>query len=172
MNKNLIQLAGKFYFGDETLIQGEEISKFWCLICVRYLTNSQNDSLVCYAKKIGVEQVTLFHSWIEKLAEEQLRKIVLIDEETGELFICSKQSLEGYYYLSVYCKAKDILTEYIEKRINDFRYFYFTLRKQGWEMSPRFVNSILNEGIFLTREKDPTKRVPYDFMQKLNIRMG
>lgn len=172
MSQKLIQPVGKFYCGDETFLQGEEIGEFWNLLHVRYLVNLENDSLIYYAKKIGVKQIMLFDSWIEKISEEQLKKIVVIDEETGDLFVYSRQNLDGYYYMSVYCKAKDILLGYIEKRIDDFRYFYFTLRKQGWEMSPRFADSILNDGVFLTREKDSTKRIPYEFMRKLNIRMG
>ncbi|WP_409023112.1 hypothetical protein ACJXDE_05555 [Enterococcus faecium] len=172
MGQKLIQLVGKFHCENLSILSGREIEEFWCLLCVQYTANLERDSLVCYAKKIRVRQVALLQYWLEGVTKEKFEKIRLVNMETGEKLFYTKKSLDGYYYHAVYCQVKEMLAEFVRMRVNDFYYFYFTLKKQGWDMSIRFVKSILNEGVFLTREKDPTKRIPYNFMDKLDIRMG
>ncbi|HFC9437323.1 TPA: hypothetical protein ACF0SI_002699, partial [Enterococcus hirae] len=107
----------------------------------------------------------------EKQSEKVLQAIPLANEN-GEKIFYTRKILDGWYYLQVYCFVLEIFLPKVKERQDKFRYFVNTLKKQGWVMSVQFERALLNEGIFLTREKDPTKRIPYYFMEQLGIVMG
>ncbi|MTD40273.1 hypothetical protein GIX45_16955 [Erwinia sp. CPCC 100877] len=162
--------VGKLFLGDTTTVSGSEVDTLWYALHAEY-TNRIRDSTICKeADKIGIRTI-LIESWLEKNSEKVLGEIQLCGQD-GSYFLFTREEIDGWYYRYVYCETLDILIPKIQERKGQFRYFYNTLRKQGWNMSAQFESKILNEGIFLTSGRDPEKRIPYQFMKKLNIKMG
>lgn len=171
MKEALVEPVGRLFTEDDTLLDDPiEIRKFWYAIHAEYSFLIKESTIFQKAVKIRIEQVSLTERWLEKRCEEVLRDIPLTDED-GRMFGYTRKILDGWYYAHVYCFVLDIFLAKIHERQSEFWYFRNTLKKQGWVMSVRFERALLDDGIFLTREKDPTKRIPYHFMEQLKIVM-
>ncbi|MTD40086.1 hypothetical protein GIX45_16005 [Erwinia sp. CPCC 100877] len=167
---SLVMSAGKLFWGDTTIVRGDDVDKLWNSLHAEY-ANRIRDSTICeVANKLGIQTI-LVESWLEKNSDSFFKKIVLYDKEGNQLYF-TRQEIDGWYYRYVYCETLDILIPKIQERQGQFRYFYNTLRKQGWNMTRLFESKIINEGIFYMSERDKSQRIPYGFMKKLNIRMG
>lgn len=165
----IILHAGKLFWGDKTLVSTSSLRTLWYSLHAEYANRIRDGTIVLVAENMGISTV-LVDSWLEKKSEQFLKKILLCDEN-GEILEYTKEEIDGLYYHHVFCGTLDLLLPKIQERQEQFRYFVNTLRKQGWQMSKWFENKLLNEGVFLARERDKTKRIPYSFMEKLNIKM-
>lgn len=171
MEEPLLVPVGRLFVEDETLLGSySEIQKFWYSIHAEYFFLIKESTIFQKAVRIRVKQVSLVDSWLEKQSEKVLQAIPLADEN-GRTLSYTRKILDGWYYAHVYCFVLDIFLAKIHERQSEFWYFRNTLKKQGWVMSVRFERALIDDGIFLTREKDPTKRIPYHFMEQLKIVM-
>ncbi|MGC6769520.1 hypothetical protein [Enterococcus sp. LJL51] len=163
-------MAGQFYFNNHTELFGEDVEDFWVLLHTKYGNRIRDGTIVEAAENMGIKTI-LVETWLDKNCDIFFEKIPLVDDQ-GNFYLYQKEELDGWYYNYVYCKTLDILVPKIQEQQNNYRYFVNTLKKQGWEMSALFESNLINRGIFLARYRDMEKRIPYDFMKKLNIRMG
>lgn len=171
MNESLVVPVGALFAWDETLLHGStEIRNFWYAIYAEYSFRIRESSIVQKAQSFQIKQVNLLVIWLEKRTKKVLKEIPLADED-GIVLYYTRKVLDGWYYLHVYCFVLDIFLSKIEERQDGFRYFVNILKKQGWVMSKQFERALLNDGVFLTREKDLMKRIPYDLMRQFRIVM-
>ncbi|WP_348922160.1 hypothetical protein [Enterococcus rotai] len=166
----LVLSVGKLFINDISVISGSEVNVLWYSLHAEYTNRIRDSTVVNGAVRLGIQTV-LIEAWLEKNSEKILNKIQLSDSE-GNFFYFTRQEIDGWYYRYVYCATLDLLIPKIQERQGQFRYFVNTLKKQGWIMSRLFESKLLNEGIFLLSYRDQNQRIPYQFMKKLNIKMG
>lgn len=166
---NLVRRVGMLASNDRTCVYGESLHAFWCMLHVEYAHRIRDTTIVRDADEMGITTL-LIESWLEKKSEIILNEIVIQDEK-GCFLLYTKRDIDGWYYHKVYCATLDLLIPRLKEQQNNYRYFVNTLKKQGWEMTALFEQNLLNKGVFLSRYRDQTKRIPYDFMRKLNIKM-
>ncbi|PQG48416.1 hypothetical protein CUS80_00315 [Enterococcus faecium] len=172
MKEPLVLPVGRLFTDDETLLWGSsQIECFFYSIHSEYLYLFRESFVFQKAKRLGMKIVDLVEDWFEKCFVKALREILLTNED-GEIFYYTRKVLDGWYYSRVYCEITEVYIVKINERVKEFYYFRKALKNQGWKMTPAFSNTLVNEGVFLVREKDPTKRIPYDYMRKCHIRMG
>ncbi|MBP1047126.1 hypothetical protein I6N96_12665 [Enterococcus sp. BWM-S5] len=166
-----VHFVGSFFADDTSEVWGKALKEFWNLLLVEYLFCIRENQIVRDIEKIGIKTI-LLESWLEKKSDLFFKEHIWLCDENGECYVYTKEELDGVYRTFVYAETLDLLIPSINERQGQFRYFTNTLKKQGWEMSYVFERTLLNKGVFLMSQRDQTKRMPYEFMKKLNIRMG